>query len=234
MNLSHVRRMSKLQRREQLLTAALMMVREQGTDELTLCSLAQRVGITHTVAYRHFVTRAGLLIALYERVDAQQIEILRAKLKLAGPHLKQIASAVSDAYVTGVIEVGVEWQTLQAALVGNEEMSAILRQLTEVYVAICQDALAPYSRWSSDQLHLRCIGFLGAARAIAAELICGHIERVEAAATLTSLILCWLTPEDARVQACPPEGPCFIGKGIDVALEGGHRHAFEWARTRAR
>nr|WP_172424924.1 TetR/AcrR family transcriptional regulator [Pseudomonas sp. A46] len=226
--------MSKLQRREQLLTAALMMVREQGTEELTLCSLAQRVGITHTVAYRHFVTRAGLLIALYERLDAQQLEILSAKLKLAGPHLKQIAIAVSDAYVTGAIEVGVEWQALQAALEGNEEMSTISRKLTDVHVAICQDALAPYSRLSSDQLHLRCIGFLGAARVIAAELICGHIERVEAAVTLTALILCWLTPADARVQACPPEGPCFIGKDIDVALEGGHRHSLDWARTRAR
>ncbi|MCO6056075.1 TetR/AcrR family transcriptional regulator [Pseudomonas sp. MOB-449] len=234
MNLSHVKRLPKFQRREQLLTTALMMIREQGTEDLTLCSLAQRVGITHTVAYRHFETRTGLLIALYERVDAQQSEILRAKLKLAEPHLKHIANAVSDAYVTGAIEVGVEWQALQAALEGNKEMTAILRQLTEVYVATLQNALTPYSHLTSDQLHLRCIGFLGAARAIADELMCGHIEQVEAVGNLTALILCWLTPADIHVQASPPERPCFIGKDIDVALEGGHRHSYDWAEIRAR
>ncbi|ENL6833792.1 TetR/AcrR family transcriptional regulator [Pseudomonas aeruginosa] len=226
--------MSKFQRREQLLTTALMMVREQGTEDLTLCSLAQRVGIVHTVAYRHFVTRSGLLIALYERVDARQREILHAKLKLAAPHLKQIARAVSDAYMTGANEVGVEWLALQAALEGNEEMSAILRQLTDAYAVIFQNALVPYSHLSSDQLHLRCIGFLGAARAIAEELICGHIDHAEAVGTLTALILCGLTPPDARVQACPPERPCYIGKDIDVAFEGGHRYSYDWAGTRAR
>ncbi|AOE85161.1 TetR/AcrR family transcriptional regulator [Pseudomonas sp. TCU-HL1] len=219
MDLSHTKRLPKYQRREQLLNAALMLVREQGTEDLTLCSLAQRVGITHTVVYRHFKTRTGLLIALYGRVDAHQVEILLAKLKLATPHLKQIAYAVSDAYVTGACEVGVEWQALQAALKGNAEMSAVLRQLTEVYVAICQDALAPYSHLSSDQLHLRCIGFLGAARTIAEELIGGHIERVEAVVTLTALILCWLTAAEARVQACPPTASCSTGRAMPLCAD---------------
>lgn len=208
MNVHSVKRLPKFQRRDQLLSAALVMLREQGTEELTLCSLAQRVGITHTVVYRHFETRTGLLIALYERVDAYQIEVLLSQLKLAAPQLKQVVNAVSAAYMNGAIAVGVEWQALQAALKGNEEMSAVLRRLTEGYAAICQNALAPFSHLPPNQLRLRCMGLLGAARAIADELISGRIEQAEAVTTLTALILCWLTPAETHAHVCPPLTPC--------------------------
>ncbi|WP_051050707.1 TetR/AcrR family transcriptional regulator [Metapseudomonas furukawaii] len=219
MNVHPVKRLPKFQRRDQLLGAALVMLREQGTEELTLCSLAQRVGITHTVVYRHFETRTGLLIALYERVDAYQIEVLLSQLKLAAPQLKQVANAVSDAYMSGAIAAGVEWQALQAALKGNEEMSAVLHRQTEAYAAICQNALTPFSHLPPDQLHVRCMGLLGAARAIAEELISGRIDQAKAVNALTALIMCWLIPAATHTHFCPPLTPCSTNRPVLFCAE---------------
>lgn len=205
MDENYLKRLPRCQRRDQLLAAALVMVREQGTEELTLCSLAHRVGITHTIAYRHFGTRSGLLIGLYEQVDARQIAALLAKLEQASPHLLIIANAISDAYMNSAIEAGVEWHALRSALKGNKEMAAVQRRSTEDYVAIYENALAPFSHLPADQLHLSCIGFLGAARAIADELIDDQIGQFEAVTTLTALIFSSLAPMDVVADARAPQ-----------------------------
>ena len=64
--------MSKDQRRAQLLETAAVIVRAEGTDALTLARLAEQAGVTKPIAYEHFGTRAGLLIALYRYFDERQ------------------------------------------------------------------------------------------------------------------------------------------------------------------
>ncbi|MBC8136296.1 MAG: helix-turn-helix transcriptional regulator, partial [Fibrella sp.] len=56
--------MSKAQRREQLLQVAYEIIRSEGTDELTLARVAEQAGVTKPIAYEHFGSRSGLLIAL--------------------------------------------------------------------------------------------------------------------------------------------------------------------------
>ncbi|MCO6055326.1 TetR/AcrR family transcriptional regulator [Pseudomonas sp. MOB-449] len=187
-------RLPKYQRRDQLLAAALEMVGEQGTEGLTLVSLAHRVGIAHTVVYRHFETRAGLLIALYQQVDARQIETLVTMLRSAAPDLHTVASAISHAYMASALSAGKEWHALWAALKGSEAMATVQRQMTEDYLAICTDALGPYSSLPPDQLHLRCTGILGAAQAIANESIHRPISPADSASCLTALIVSAIAP----------------------------------------
>lgn len=201
MNVNQLKRLPGPQRRDQLLGVALAIVRERGTEDLTLCSLAQRVGITHTVAYRHFSTRAGLLIASYEQVDARQSELLSARLGQAAAQPRHIARVISETYMSCALEAGVEWHALLAAMRGNGQMAAVQRRLTERHVAICQRALAPYSSLPPEQLHLRCSGFLGAARAIADELLDGRIDQNQAVAGLTELIFSWIACTDCTTPA---------------------------------
>ena len=51
------RRLSKAERRQQLLDTALRIVREEGADRLTLGHLAIRAGVSKPVTYEHFGTR---------------------------------------------------------------------------------------------------------------------------------------------------------------------------------
>jgi AcrR family transcriptional regulator len=69
----------------QLLDVAWQLVREEGTEALTLGRLAERAGVTKPVVYDHFVTRAGLLAALYEDFDARQIRYSPRPSRPAAP-----------------------------------------------------------------------------------------------------------------------------------------------------
>ncbi|MDH4559551.1 TetR/AcrR family transcriptional regulator [Pseudomonas sp. BN411] len=189
MSASHALRLPKCERRNQLLDAALLVVRNQGTEGLTLCSLAHQVGITHTVVYRHFDSRAGLLIALCEQADAHQVEVLQFSLERAKRDLPGIARAISEAYINHALGAGKELHALQAALNGNEAMTTVQRRLAANHVAIWEHALAPYSQLHPDQLHLRCIALLGAVSAVSGELLRGGVELATANSSLTALIL---------------------------------------------
>lgn len=192
MNDPSPRKLSKAERREQLLETALAIVREQGTDALTLGYLAERAGVSKPIAYEHFKTRSGLLIALYEQIDNRQVAALLLALERTPRRLEEVARVVSTAYMNCFTAVGPEWHAISAALKGDEEMEAFQRELIDSYVALYRDALAPCSKLPEDELRLRCVGIIGAGDAIARDMVRGRIDEAAAAASLASLIVGWL------------------------------------------
>jgi AcrR family transcriptional regulator len=189
---SDSRRLTKPERREQLLETALAIVRERGTDALTLGVLAEEAGVTKPIAYEHFRTRAGLLIALYQQVDDRQVEAMRRALARTPARLPDVARVVSESYVACYSEHGAEWLALSSALHGDEEMDAFQRKLFDRYVGVYRDAFATHVRIGKRELTLRCICIVGAADAIARDMVQGQVNEASAIATLTSLIVSWL------------------------------------------
>jgi len=57
-------RLSHAQRQQQLLDTAWALIRQKGTDALSLPRLAEAAGVTKPLAYDHFGTREGLLAAV--------------------------------------------------------------------------------------------------------------------------------------------------------------------------
>jgi AcrR family transcriptional regulator len=182
------RRLSKAERREQLLETARAIVREEGTDALTLAYVAERAGVSKPIAYEHFGLRSGLLIALARQIDDRQSELLQQALQRTPPRLSEVARVASEAYMHCVTAVGGEWQAITAALKGSDEMNAVQRELLERYAHIFQEALAPCTQVSPQELHIRCVAIIGAAEALAQEMLLGRASEETAAATLGSLI----------------------------------------------
>jgi AcrR family transcriptional regulator len=60
-------RLSKEDRREQLLDAAVEIVVERGVAALTMEGLAERAGVSKALPYQHFDNAGAVLIALYGR-----------------------------------------------------------------------------------------------------------------------------------------------------------------------
>ncbi len=87
-------RMSKQARREHLLEAALGVVRERGTDGLTLVTLAEAAEVSRPIVYDHFGTRSGLLLALYRMLDEEH----RATVAQALEGASDTAQVLSAAY----------------------------------------------------------------------------------------------------------------------------------------
>eukprot|EP01132_Coremiostelium_polycephalum_P018633 gene18633-22201_t len=93
------RRLSRDDRLRQLLDVAWQLVREEGTDALTLGHLAELAGVTKPVVYDHFGDRAGLLAALYEDFDARQNQVFAAAIEASEPTLDDRARVIASCYV---------------------------------------------------------------------------------------------------------------------------------------
>lgn len=183
------RKLPKPERREQLLACAQEMVREDGTEALTLARVAERAGVTKPVAYDHFGTREALMVELFRRIDDRQTALLVEALKSTEARLDAVAATIAAAYMSCALTVGTEWYALSAALKGSEAMEAVQRELVARYAGTWREALAAHAaRLSPDELNLRCIGLLGAAEAISAELLRGHVGESQASATLATLV----------------------------------------------
>ena len=190
------KRLSKPARRTQLLDTALAMVRDEGTDALTLARVAERAGVSKPVAYQHFETRAGLLLALYERMDEEPRARLVEALRKAPPRLRDVARVAGRAYMSCYTSLGPEWYAVSAALAGSEEMEASRRELLDAYAQIYQEALAPYAALPKRALQLRCVGIIGAAEAIAQEMLRGRVSEAAAADTLATMIVASLSSKE--------------------------------------
>jgi AcrR family transcriptional regulator len=188
------RRLSKPDRRRQLLDVALKLVREEGADRLTLGYLALRAAVSKPVVYEHFGTRSGLLIALYKLLDATQSDALRQALTTGDRNLKETAALLAAAYIHCAVDTGGEWHAIGAALAGSEEKGAVLQELLGGYVQLFAGVLAPHCDLPEAELARRCVGLVGAGEALAAAMVQGTYAEADAAGAFAALIRGGLSP----------------------------------------
>lgn len=189
-------RLSKQARREQLLDTAVAIVRTRGADGLTLVTLAEEAGVSRPIAYDHFATRPGLLLALHRRLDERHRAAITQALRDAAPGAAEVAHVISAAYFACATDMP-ELDAVSAALKGIPEMESVRHELADGYADLMATALLPYSGLAPQALRLRCVGVLGAAETIAAELNRERVTDGEAIAALAGLILGGL---DARTD----------------------------------
>ncbi|MFC9947017.1 TetR/AcrR family transcriptional regulator [Streptomyces pratensis] len=188
-------RLSKQARREQLLDTALAIVRTRGADGLTLVTLAEAAGVSRPIAYDHFGTRQGLLLALHRRLDDRHRAAIREALQAATPTVGEVARVISAAYFACATDMP-EFAAVSAAVKGDPEMEAVQHEMLDNYTDLMATALRPHCGLTPEALRLRCVGVLGAAEAIAAELNRERVTAADAVAALTALIVGNLAVED--------------------------------------
>lgn len=174
------------------------MVREDGTAGLTLARVAERAGVTKPVAYDHFGSTAGLLVALYRAIDEDQSRALFDAMAEEPHDLASAARRIADAYMHCYAQTSGEWQAVAGALRGNPEMDATHRELLSGYVDRFGTALGRYSSLSAPAVRVRCVGLVGAAEALASDMVRGELEEDQASGTLSDLILAALGVDPSR------------------------------------
>ena len=179
------RRLSREDRLRQLLEVAWQLVREECTEALTLGRLAELAGVTKPVVYDHFVSRGGLLAALYEDFDARQDQVFANAIAASNATLEDRAWVIAEAYVDCVLLQGREIPGVIAALSSSPELEALKRQYEAIFLDKCRDALSPFGR--INQAGLRAM--LGAAEALSQAAASGEISREEAQQELLAIIL---------------------------------------------
>ena len=182
------KRLSRPERRQKLLEAAFAIVREEGTDALTLARVAERAGVTKPIAYEHFGTRAGLLIEMYRDYDERQTAAMRAALQQDGRTLADVTAILSAAYVDCAVSSGSEYGAITAALAASEEMDSLLQSCRDSFAEECGRAFAPFVRLSPDRRQAMLIAVLGAAEFLSQAAAAGRLTRDQAVDALVSVM----------------------------------------------
>ncbi|MGO4672642.1 TetR/AcrR family transcriptional regulator [Bosea sp. 2YAB26] len=173
------RRLAREDRYRQLLDVAWRLIREEGTEALTLGRLAERSGVTKPVVYDHFGTRSGLLAALYQEFDARQTALMDAALDASEPTLAGRAAVIASSYVDCVLLQGREIPGVIAALAGAPELAKLKRDYEAIFMGKCRAALAPFAG-SGTIAPAGLWALLGSAEALSSAAAAGDITAAQA------------------------------------------------------
>ncbi|WP_338523827.1 TetR/AcrR family transcriptional regulator [Pseudomonas batumici] len=195
------RRLSREERQRQLLDVAWRLVREEGTDALTLGRLSERAGVTKPVVYDHFGTRPGLLAALYQEFDARQTKLMDSALLASEPTLVSRARVIASSYVDCVLLQGNEIPGVIAALASSPELEQIKRDYEVIFMNKCRLSLAPFAK-AGDIAPAGLRAMLGAAEALSHAVATGEITAAQAQDELFETIVA-MVARSART-APPP------------------------------
>ncbi len=184
------KRLSQQDRRAQLLDTAAAIVRAEGADALTLARVAEVAGVSKPIAYDHFETRAGLLTALYRRLDDQQMAAAQQALEAQAGTLAEAARVLAGAYVDCVLHIGREYGSVTAALATFPEADEFLRAGRERYAQVYRQALERFaSAPAGDAGDALMLGVVGAAEALAREVSAGRLPRTAAVEAIGRILL---------------------------------------------
>lgn len=182
------RRLSKDARQRQLIDVSWALIRDEGTDALTLGRLAEKAGVSKPVVYDHFGTRNGLLAVLYQDFDQRQTAIIDDAIAASKPTLKDKADVIATRYVECVSAQGREIPGVLAALNGSPELAAVKTQYQHAFIKKCQDILAPFAGPKGVSL-ASVWGMLGAADALSQAAVAGEITQEAARDELFRIIV---------------------------------------------
>lgn len=181
-------RLSRAERLRHLIDISWRVVREEGTDALTLPRLAQVAGVAKPVVYDHFGTRNGLLAKLYQDFDLRQTAVIDAALAVSGPTLRDKATVIAASYVDCVLTQGREMPGILSALAGSPELERIKRDYQLAFIEKCREILAPFAGGRG----MGNAGFwamLGAADTLSQAAASADITPEEAKAELSEIIM---------------------------------------------
>lgn len=184
--------MSREGRLNQLLDMAWQIVREEGTESLTLGHLAQRAGVTKPVVYDHFPTRPLLLASLYQDFDVRQTARMDEALRDCGPTVQARAKVIADSYVDCVLLQGREIPGVIAALSSSPELEKIKRDYEQVFMDKCRITLGNEDQ-SNRISNANMRAMLGAADALSNAAAIGEISANEAKTELFEIIIAMIS-----------------------------------------
>ena len=148
------KRLSRQDRRDLLLDAAVDLIRLEGCDALTLGKLARHADISKPVVYDHFGTREGLLIELCTMFDERQ----RTEIKVIADDgtltLGELLSGIARCYIAS--ETARDWQMLNTAMAGNMMTEGTYVEMADRHIALLISAFTARTGLAESHLRIVC------------------------------------------------------------------------------
>lgn len=179
--------MTRADRRLQLLDTAAAMIRAEGTDALTLASLAERAGVSKPITYEHFETRNGLLMQFYQHLDDQHMQRVATALGGAPARLDTTITLFASAFIDCGVESGPEFGAITAALAASPEMETFRLMVRSRYLQALRQVLVLHPDAPLAPPEAVLIGLVAAANELAQEAAAGRLTRDAAVEALRFL-----------------------------------------------
>ncbi|HGH5990005.1 TPA: TetR/AcrR family transcriptional regulator [Morganella morganii] len=144
-------RLQRDERQIQLLNVANSIILAEGTDALTLITLAEKAGVTKPVTYKHFGNRKSLLHTLFKYSDDVLTERMNTGMEQPITDLDQAVSAFITTYFDVMAEDGEAFNATVAALKAYPEYAGISREVQDFFCQILQRAL---QRWLPENFRI--------------------------------------------------------------------------------
>lgn len=186
-------RLSRADRRRQLLDVAKTLLERRGARDLTLAILAEEAGVSKPIAYDHFGSRSGLWVAMLEDIGRYYTADAEVRIAHAPKTIPAIAEIVATAYVQCAIAAGPAMTTLAAAIEADPDAQEVGRARHSDHALSFQRAFAATIDVEAAQL-LLFRGLVAAANAICDDCVQGRTASDKAIATLTHLLVTSLSP----------------------------------------
>lgn len=184
-----MQRMSKENRREQLLNLALMMIQTEGTDALTLAKLAEAAKLTKPITYNHFQSKQNLLYALYRRYDERLIQRIESALNNSFPTLNNTAQIIARNYLQCVKDYGIEYEVIVSALVGYPEHQTLRHDIRQYFATALMNIFQPNIEHHSPNLFYTCIAIWSAIENISLHFCAENQQETDRVVTLMASII---------------------------------------------
>ena len=182
-------RLSREERYVQLVDVAWQIVREEGTEALTLGHLAELAGVTKPVVYDHFTSRSGLFAALYREYDLRSTSRMDEQISQTEPVLEKLAAVIADAYIECVLLSGREMPAVIAALSGTPELEQLRQEYATTFTEKCRMLFSPFCK--NKTLEVPALwAMLGAAEGLSWAVVLGKISARQAKDELVQGIMC--------------------------------------------
>lgn len=185
-------RLTREERFAQLVEVAWQIIRDEGTEALTLGHLAELAGVTKPVVYDHFTSRSGLLAALYREYDRRQNQKMEEALNKTDAGLEPRATVIATAYIECVLLQGREMPSVLAALAGTPELEKIRQEYAVDFIEKCRGLFAPFCAQPLRDAALWAM--LGSAEGLSWAVVQGAISEQQAKDELKAVIMAMVRP----------------------------------------
>ncbi|MEJ2765605.1 TetR/AcrR family transcriptional regulator [Photobacterium sp. MCCC 1A19761] len=137
-------RFKKEERYNQLLDLAIEIVRDQGTDALTLISLAKKAGVTKPITYNHFSNRQLLLFSLYRRCDEALSSQMDHLITNQSNNLKDAVTVYVSSYINCIETNGKLYDDIVSALKAYPEYASVENDIRDYYCHVIEKTFSPF------------------------------------------------------------------------------------------
>lgn len=127
-------RMHKDERREQLLSVAISILREDGAEGLTLAMVAKKAGVTKPIAYNHFSSKQKLLKEIYQGIDQRLIASIQAARSDHNLSLEETISILCESYINCMRTNGEIYDITLSALKCFPENAGLQEEVLNFFV----------------------------------------------------------------------------------------------------